>query len=789
MQSMINSSRQRGAVKLTALAVTAIMATWVSAVSAQNKTLTATDYAQAERFLSYKASPLVDHDLQKVRWLDDGHFWYRDHDSRGDHFMRMAAATGTATPLFDQLKLAAALGKLTGKTVDAGKLPISGYSVAADGRVDIVMHDKHYRCELGAAASCEAGRGVQAKSAGAEPGALSPDAKSEAFIRAWNLWVRDVASGQETQLTHDGVENFGYATDNAGWKHTDNAIVEWSPDSKKIATFQQDQRKTGDMYLVTTEVGHSKLESWKYPLPGDRDVTMIERVIIDVPSRKTVRLQWAPDQHRSSLCDDVSCGPDGGWDDVKWAPDGKTLAFVSTSRDHTQEWFRIADASTGAVRTAFDERVPTYYESGNDAVNWRYLAGTHEAIWFSERNNWGNLYLYDLDTGKLKHAITTGTGNVTEVLRVDEKTRTVWFRGVGLEAGQNPYYQQFYKVSLDGGKPTLLTPENADHTVTIAPDGQHFVDIYSTTDTPPVSVVRRSDDGAVVATVAKADDSRLRAIGWVPPQVVTVKGRDGKSTLYGLMFKPTHFDASKKYPIIDYIYPGPQTGSVQTFGYLSADGDNQALAELGFIVVAIDGMGTPWRSKAFHDAYFRNIGDNTLPDQVIGIKQLGQQYPWIDLDRVGIWGHSGGGNATADALFRYPDFFKVGWAESGNHDNRNYEDDWAEKWQGLLVKQPDGSSNYDDQANQNVAKNLKGHLMLVHGTMDDNVPSSNTLLVVDALIKANKDFDMLMIPNVHHGYGAVTPYATRRRWDYFVTNLAGNTPPKQYQLSWPTPAL
>ncbi|KZC43298.1 peptidase S9, partial [Rhodanobacter sp. FW510-R12] len=547
------------------------------------------------------------------------------------------------------------------------------------------------------------------------------------FIRDWNLWLRDVASGKETRLTTGGVENFGYATDNAGWKHTDKAIVEWSPDSKKIATFQQDQRKTGEMYLVGTNVGHPTLEKWKYPLVGDKDVTMIERVIVDVAAKKVLRLQMPPDQHRSTLCDDVSCGPDGGWDDVKWAADGKTLAFVSTSRDHKHEWFRIADTRTGKVRTVFEEVVPTYYESGNGAVNWRYLPETNEAIWFSERSNWGKLYLYDLETGKLKHAITTGEGNVTEVLKVDPKTRTVWFRGVGRTAGVNPYYQQFFKVSLGGGKPVLLTPEAADHTVTLSPDGKSFVDAYSTPTTPPVTVLRSSDDGRDLASVATADISRLKAAGWVPPVPFTVKGRDGKTDLYGMMFKPTNFDPSKKYPIIDYIYPGPQTGSVRGRSFSSARGDHQSVAELGFIVVALDGMGTPWRSKAFHDAYFEHVEDNTLPDQVLGLKELGKQYPWIDLDRVGIWGHSGGGNATAAAMFHYPDFFKVGWAESGNHDNRNYEDDWAEKWQGLLVTDKDGKTNYDAQANQSFAKNLKGRLMLVHGTMDDNVPPYQTL--------------------------------------------------------------
>jgi dipeptidyl aminopeptidase/acylaminoacyl peptidase len=523
--------------------------------------------------------------------------------------------------------------------------------------------------------------------------------------------------------------------------------------------------------------------TWKYPLVGDKDVTLIERVVIDVPTRAVVRLQVPPDQHRSTLCDDVSC--DGGWEDVQWAPDGRTLAYAASSRDHKQVWLRVADAGSGAVREVMQERVPTYFESGNGAVNWRYLPQSNEVLWFSERNDWGNLYLYDLATGKRKHAVTTGSGNVTQVLRVDPASRMVWFRGVGRERGQDPYYQSFYRVSLDGGDPVLLTPEAADHAISLSPDGKWFVDAYSTPTTPPVTVLRDAHDGHRLATIATADIARLKAAGWVPPIPIMVKARDGSTDLYGLMFKPSHFDASRKYPVVDYIYPGPQTGSVGGRAFDAARRDHQALAELGFIVVAIDGMGTPWRSKSFHDAFGGDVGDNTLPDQVAALRQLGTRYPWIDLDRVGVWGHSGGGYATADAMFTYPDIFKVGISESGNHDNRNYEDDWAEKWQGLEQRRKDGSSNYDDQANQNRAANLKGHLLLAHGLMDDNVPPSNTLLVVDALVKANKDFDLVVLPNARHGYGIDAPYMMRRRWDYFVRYLLGATPPSQYPMHPP----
>ncbi|TCV95918.1 dipeptidyl aminopeptidase/acylaminoacyl peptidase [Luteibacter rhizovicinus] len=752
------------------------------------QTLTANDYKHAESFLGNIAGPLVDHAVGRVTWTDDTHFWYRDHDQNGDRFLRVDAATGQVTPAFDQDKLATALSTALGKKVEANKLPVSAYTVREDGRYDVTARRKHFVCDADFAACAEpaAKKGADGKPLAKEPGLASPDGKQEAFIRDWNLWVRDIATGAETQLTTDGVANYGYATDNAGWKHTDEAIGVWSPDSKKIATFQQDQRKTGEMTLVGTNVGHPTVDTWKYPLPGDKDVTMIERVVIDVPSHKTVRFQMPPDQHRSTLCDDVSCSP-GEWDDVRWAADGRSIAFVSTSRDHKQEWFRVANPETGAVREVFGEKAKTYFESGNGKVNWQYVPETDEVIWFSERSNWGQLYMYDLKTGKLKHQITSGDGNVTEVLRIDPKSKTIWFRGVGKEKGRNPYYQQFYKIGFDGKGLTLLTPEDADHTVELSKDGTYFVDSYSTIDNPPVTVLRRSDTGATVKEVARADISRLKAAGWVPPTAFTVKARDGKTDLYGLMFKPTHFDPSKKYPIVDYIYPGPQTGSVRTRSFIPAHGDNQALAELGFIVIAIDGMGTPWRTKAFHDAYFQNIGDNTLPDQVAGLRELGKRYSWIDMDKVGIWGHSGGGNATATAMFRYPDLFKVGISESGNHDNRNYEDDWAEKWQGLLEKKADGTSNYDDQANQAHAAGLKGHLLLAHGTMDDNVPPYETLLVVDALIKANKDFDLIMIPNAHHGYGEATQYMTRRRWDYFVRNLQGGTPPKEYQMAPMTP--
>jgi dipeptidyl-peptidase-4 len=538
------------------------------------------------------------------------------------------------------------------------------------------------------------------------------------------------------------------------------------------------------MYLVDTKVGHPTLQAWKYPLPGDETVTMIHRVVIDVDNGKIVPLRMPPDQHRSTLCDDVACS--GDWGDVQWSPDSSTVAFVSTARDHRREQLRVADAATGTIRDVLEEKTETFFESGNDAVNWRYLPATNEVIWFSERDNWGHLYLHDLRTGREKHPITTGEGNVTQLLRVDEKNRLLYFLAVGRERGRDPYFRHLYRVGMDGGTPQVMTPEDGDHEVTFSPSGRFFVDTFSKPDIPPVAQLRGAD-GTLVLALENTDITRLVAAGWKAPAPITVKARDGATDLYGLLYTPTNMDPAQKYPIVNHIYPGPQTGSVSGRGFKPARGDAQALAELGFVVVEIDGMGTPWRSKKFHEAYYGDMGDNTLPDQVAGMKELAARYPWIDIERAGIYGHSGGGYATADAMFRYPDFFKVGISEAGNHDNRVYEDDWAEKWQGLLEKKPNGATNYDNQANQLIAKNLKGKLLLAHGTMDANVPPNNTLLVVNELIKANKDFDLLMLPNRGHGFGN-EGYMVRRRWDYFVRHLLGAEPPREYEMHPPAPA-
>ena len=518
------------------------------------------------------------------------------------------------------------------------------------------------------------------------------------------------------------------------------------------------------MFLVETKAGHPILKSWKYPLPGDSVVAMLTRVIIDVDAGTMVRLQTPPDFHRGTMGDDITMA------DYNWSPNGSQLAFASTSRDHKQTMLRVADATTGAVRTVFEEKAATHFES---RTGWRVLWRTNEVVWYSQRDDWGQLYLYDLASGALKNKITSGEGPVTQIARIDEATRTVWYAANGRETGQDPYFTHFYKTGLDGTKPTALTPDVGDHSAQFSPSGKYLVDTYSSPDVPAVVSVRDAA-GKLVMPLEKADIARLVATGWKPPIPIKVKAADGTTDLYGMMFVPKNLEAGKKYPIINNAYPGPQSGSAGSRAFNAARGDKQALAELGFVVVSIDGRGTPGRSKTFHDAYYGRMGrDNTVPDQVAGMKDLAKQYPYIDIDKAAIWGHSGGGFIAADAMFRFPDFFKVGIAESGNHDQRVYEDDWGERYQGLLEKLPDGTDSYDIEANQTFAKNLKGHLLLAHGTMDNNVPPYNTLLVADALIKANKDYQTLYYPNRNHGIagGNTRLHLYRQMTNFVLQNL------------------
>ena len=752
--------------KLWSISTLAVLVT--GAATAQQVSIE--DYQRAEKQLSKTTSELVNGTVDYPAWSSEHQLIYRSHTEQGNRFYLVDAKTQKKSLAFDHQKLAEALARVTESEVNHDKLPFYSVSFTDDNAIKLSVKGKSYRCKLSNYV-CQ-----QNKQAKKSNELVSPDGKRAAFIRDHNLWVRDLITEDETQLTTDGIENFAYSTNNAGWLRRATPVVKWSPDSKKLTTFKHDGRKVGDMGIVSTAVGHPKIDVWKYPLPGDEHIFKIHRVVIDVENGKVIPLDMAPDDHRSTITDHVA-GRDGSLLDIDWSQDGSHFAFVSSSRDHRDATLRIANATTGKVKTIFTETEDTFFESGVGGISWNYLEDSNEIIWFSQRTDWGHFYLLDASTGKVKNAITQGDWTVISLLHVDSKTGKLIFTGAGKEGG-DPYFHYLYSVNKDGSDLRLLTPEKKHHRITLSKDGKYFLDRVSTYNQAEKSYLRNTENGKGFL-VETMDIQPLLATGWQPPTPFIVKDRNGEHDIHGLMYKPSNFDSSKSYPVVNYLYPGPQVGSIRGRHFRSARGDNQAIAELGFIVIEIDALGTPGRSKSFHEFYYGNMGDSGIPDQVAAIKQLAKKHAWIDDSRVGIWGHSGGGFASTRALLTFPDFYKVAVSQAGNHDNRNYADEWGEKYHGMEVKGEDGSSNYDSQANQLVVDNLKGKLLIAHGTTDTNVTPYSTLVVVEALIAANKDFDMIMLPNRGHGF-AREPFMMRKRWDYFVKHLMGTTPPKEY---------
>lgn len=750
----------------------------------EKKQYTEQDYKDAISHMSRDLNGLVYNQVSSESFIGDSNLIYSTNTKEGTNFVLVNTKTKEKKAAFDHDKLAESLSKITDKEVKSSNLGISNVTLSEDLKtLYFNIGRTSYTSSLSDYSISEQQSEATARNRNEF---ISPNGKLAAYIDNYNLWVRDVKTNRKTQLTFDGIQDFGYATNNAGWTKGDGPVLKWSPNSDKIATFQQDARGVGEMYLTSTNVGHPRLEAWKHPLPGDKTVFTLERVIIHLGARpKVVRLKMDRDFQRGTTTDHVA-GRGGELLDAQWKADGSEFAFVSSSRDHKVAHLQIANAYTGEVKSIHKETTDTYYESGVRTENWTVLFDSNEFIWYSEKTNWGHIYLYDLTSKKLKNQITTGDWIVKQVRHIDEKNRQIYFVAGGKEEG-NPYHDYLYKVNFDGQNLTNLTPDKGTHTVRFSPSMAYFTDTYSTTTTPPVTVLRNSN-GEKIVDLETADITDLKAKNWQEPIEFNVKARDNETDLYGVLFLPSYYKESEKYPVLNYIYPGPQSGSVGNYGFRAVWRDFQAAAELGFVVVAVDAMGTPMRSKSFHDTYYGNMGDNGLPDNITAIKQLAQQYKGMDIERVGIWGHSGGGFASTRAVFAYPDFYDVAVSGAGNHDNRNYEADWGEKWQGLLVEgnmegKGDGTTNYDNQANQLIAGNLKGKLLITHGSMDNNVPPSNTMLVVEALINANKDFDMILFPNQRHGYGNMTNYMTRKRWDYFITHLRNETPPKEFDLA------
>jgi dipeptidyl aminopeptidase/acylaminoacyl peptidase len=756
--------------KIKQLSTTMVLA--CVAITANAETLNVEKYQKAEQKLAKYTDKLVTGTVDYPSWNSNEQLLYRSNTEHGEQFFILNAKTKQKKLAFDHQKLAVALARITEQEVNQEALPFNRFEMPQKNSILVKIKAKQYQCNI-ESYLCELTKNAIIKNE-----LVAPNGEQAVFIRQHNLWLRDLNDNSEKQLTTDGVENFGYSTNNAGWVRGKKPVVKWSPDSKKLTTFKHDGRNVGDMGIVSTAVGHPEIDVWKYPLPGDENIFKIRRVVIDVEHAKVTPLDMPADDHRSTITDHVA-GRDGSLLDIDWSADSSHFAFVSSTRDHKTATVKIANAITGKVRPIFSETEESFFESGVSGISWKYLDKSNEIIWFSQRSDWGHLYLVDATTGKVKNQITQGDWTVLELLNVNQETGKLIFTGAGKEGG-DPYFHYLYSINKDGSNLTLLTPEKKHHRVLLSSDAEYFLDRVSTPNQAETSFIRSTESKSGFV-VEQMDISKLSATGWQAPTSFIVKDRNGEHDIYGLLYKPSDFDASKSYPVVNYLYPGPQVGSIRGRHFRTARGDNQAIAELGFIVIEIDALGTPGRSKSFHEFYYQNMGDSGIPDQVSAIKQLAKQYNWIDSTKVGIWGHSGGGFASTRALLTYPDFYSVAVSQAGNHDNRNYADEWGEKYHGVLVENEDGSTNYDSQANQLIVDNLKGRLLIAHGTTDTNVPPYNTLIVVEALIKANKDFDMLMLPNRGHGF-AREPYMMRKRWDYFVQHLMATTPPKEFMF-------
>lgn len=631
---------------------------------------------------------------------------------------------------------------------------------------------------------------------------LSPDRKWVVFARGHNLFLMDADNYaralkkpddktiQEIQLTGDGEEFYSFSRrlrdeeikelqkdekDRKDFRRPAVTIF-WSQDSKKFACIRQDERKVGELWVINSLASpRPTLETYKYGMPGEENQPQPEILVFDLASRERVKVRaekfkdpsynifTAP---RPAVVEDPDEPPPVTW--VSETSD--RLYFGRQTRDLHGYEVCLADTRNGEVRTIISERLNTYIEY----QPLRLVDGGRQIIWWSERDGWGHYYLYDSD-GRLLHQITSGEFNCQEVVRVDEKNRLLYFLACGREKGEDPYYTHLYRIGLDGSDLKLLTPGNFNHSVSMPDSARFFVANYSRVDTAPKSDLYDSA-GNRLLELETVDTGQLQAAGFRFPETFTVKAADGITDLYGVMYKPFDFDPGKKYPIIAYVYPGPQTESVSKS--FSPRNQNVALAQLGFVVIEVGNRGgSPMRSKWYHNFGYGNLRDYGLADKKYAIEQLAARHQFIDINRVGIYGHSGGGFMTAAALLVYPDFFKVGVSSSGNHENNIYNRWWSEKHHGVkevVDKEGQVKFEYSIDKNSELARNLKGHLLLVTGDIDDNVHPANTFRLAAALIKAGKRFDFFLFPGQRHGYGDMNDYWFWIRADYFARHLLGD---------------
>ena len=651
--------------------------------------------------------------------------------------------------------------------------------------------------------------------------AVSPDEKTIVFARGQNLFMMDAdnyakalkKAGDttivETQLTTDGVDRFGYArrilpeqqdelkkedkgdTNKAGIR-APAVTIHWSKDSKKFAVVRDDNRKVPDFWVIHSLASPRPiLEAYPYQLPGEDVMPGSQLEILDVASKQLVvvqaknfseqqlRIADAPqlERDREELRQEQEGTQEGGQMPVsrvspRWISDtSDKLYFTSTNRDFRKVDVCVADTSTGASKPLIEERSNVWLS----VKPLRLTGNGQELIWWSERDGWGHFYLFDA-TGKLKNQITSGEYVTDQIISLDEKSRTLYFTANGRDRGEDPYYTHLYRIGLDGAGLQSLTPGNFSHAVSASDDGKFFGDTYSRVDTAPKSTLVDAQ-GAQLLDLETTDISQLLEAGFKFPEVFKVKAEDGITDLYGIIYKPFDFDPARKYPLIEFVYPGPQVEQVnKTF---SPKSPNVPLSQLGFIVIEVGARGgSPQRDKWYDSYGYGNLRDYGLADKKVAAERLAAIHPYIDLTRVGMWGHSGGGFMTAAALMQYPEFYKAGWSESGNHDNNVYNRDWSEKYHGVREEmQKDGTEKfiYEIDKNSDLAKNLKGHLMLTTGDMDENVSMVNTMHLVNALIKADKRFELQVYPGIRHPYMPIVSYVDMARGDFFAHWLLGSS--------------